>query len=436
VSFLHNFSFLPAKIAGVCLLAGLLWACERGDENITLDDKNRNNPQVRLIDTFTVTASTVLLDSIPTLNGTRLLAGRYQDDYLGNTEASTYFQMDLPNRFTVDSKAVFDSLVLYLPYDYFFADTNKNQTLNVYPLSKPLDGKINYYNSSRAAYQMNAIGKTQSQFVPRPRSRDSVKIRLDDIVGNNILEAARGDKIAATEDWLRLFPGLALIPGSLDNGAVLGFQAAGTQMRLYYHENDDITTRKTQLFNMGIHFNRIVSDRKNTALASLKEFRQAIPSRQTNEQLFIQAGVGLAVRLDFPGIQQLQNLGKGYGLNAVSLSLRSVQSTQKSGVFLPRVLTFYSATDNNQLKTQLRSSYSQSVQGVGGITNPGTGEVQYTAELLEYVNQVLRSTNQRWDGLMIVPDAAATELSRLVIGGDKNPEYRLKLQVYLTVFPE
>ena len=67
---------------------------------------------VTVVDTFSVKMSTVIFDSIPTSGSKNLLTGQYNDEYLGLSGATGYFQIDLPTSTTVENATIFDSVTL------------------------------------------------------------------------------------------------------------------------------------------------------------------------------------------------------------------------------------------------------------------------------------------------------------------------------------
>ena len=79
----------------------LFCACER-PEQIGFELQPQGDVGVFFSDTFQVKTSTVLLDSIETINTTRLLLGAFEDPELGNVRAQSFFELP----FSVDSSAV------------------------------------------------------------------------------------------------------------------------------------------------------------------------------------------------------------------------------------------------------------------------------------------------------------------------------------------
>jgi hypothetical protein len=86
------FYLLPA------LGALLLSACQDSLElGVNLVDEDRT--QVQVVDTLRVESSSLLIDSMYTGNGPRMLVGEYEDPYFGKVSSQTYFDVDTLGNF-------------------------------------------------------------------------------------------------------------------------------------------------------------------------------------------------------------------------------------------------------------------------------------------------------------------------------------------------
>ncbi len=420
------FSFLV--LTGLC-------SCEWGDAGVGASlTPNPDVAQQQVIDTFTVQTATVLLDSFSTTSATRLLIGQYQDAYLGMVKSGSFCQIDLANSFKPATEAVFDSLTLSLRYDYHYGDTTQYQQISVYPLSSRLDETETYYNTSSVPYATQPLAR--HTFRARPGTGKRLEIRLSDALGRSIFQEAKQGNLTTNEDLLNLLKGIALFPSGSGNTAMLGYLKDSLKTNLYYHQtgtNGDV--QSVLEWKAGYWFNQITSDRNQTALAALQQPLQSIATASTNQQVFLQGGVALGVRIDLPTIQQLRSIPNS-GINSAILTLRAIPNTVSRTYPLPSSLSVYACDTKNRLVSYLPPSYSGSTspQVVGYSTDPGTGESIYKLDLTEYVNNIVRSTSTQWNGLMILPAQQTNELSRAIIGGNKHKTYAMKLDVYYAVF--
>src|SRR5882762_6106957 len=92
-----------------------LGACEDPNTLAVSKTFSGNNLQTVYLDTFSVVATTVQLDTVLTNGTNTVFLGSYRDDQLGSVSASSYFQIGW-TPFTPGVHDVFDFVVLILPY--------------------------------------------------------------------------------------------------------------------------------------------------------------------------------------------------------------------------------------------------------------------------------------------------------------------------------
>ena len=142
---------------------------------------------VTVVDTFSVKMSTVIFDSIPTSGSKNLLTGQYNDEYLGLSGATGYFQIDLPTSTTVENATIFDSVTLVLNLAVVsYGDTLKPFTFSIHRVTEniKLTDESYMYNNSKIEYDKIPIG--EYSFFPKPNVTDSISIRLDDSLGREL----------------------------------------------------------------------------------------------------------------------------------------------------------------------------------------------------------------------------------------------------------
>jgi hypothetical protein len=415
----------------VCLsLCVWLSSCQKGDQNIGQDLIKGSNLEVYRTDTFTLNTATVLLDTFPTSNTSLLLTGKYQDSYTGTTQAKAFMQLIPVSTFSLDQKAIFDSLVVLLPYTYSYGDTIPYQQLNIYPLQQRIDAQTNYYNNSGLPRQAQAWGS--KTFQPRPRSKDTLRIRVNQVAANSVFNWWFTNPNGAIEDWLAFFKGFSIEPAG--QGALLGFASANLLMRLYYHTPGfENTNNASRDFRIGLHFHQILADRSSTPWASLQTQRQSLTANLSSERLLMQGGTALGVRVDMPSLQLFRNITPTQ-VNAAVLYVKPLENLQQASFSLPPELALFYVSDNNRVLAAFPNSYSQQPQYVPLSLEPNTGEKVYAIDLTEYVIRILNSKATTWDGLLIVPRTYAVETRQMVIGSPRNPNARMQLVVYYTRF--
>ena len=135
-------------------------------------------------DTLTVRMSTVLADSVRTSNPDVFLAGRYVDPLFGTITASSYIRMSLGFQLDLGATAVYDSLVLYTPYNYAYGDTLPAQTIAVHRIQEVINPDKNYYNNSTLTY--NPTPLASKTFQAKPRTDGSLRFKLPNDLGKEL----------------------------------------------------------------------------------------------------------------------------------------------------------------------------------------------------------------------------------------------------------
>ena len=113
----------------IILLTGIFFnACQNNPEKFTLGEEYvESQTNISLVDTFSVSLSTVILDDMPTSATETILVGHYRDDTFGEINSHSYMQFDIPVSVNLQTDENYDSLNLVLKYNtYSFGDTTKS----------------------------------------------------------------------------------------------------------------------------------------------------------------------------------------------------------------------------------------------------------------------------------------------------------------------
>jgi hypothetical protein len=403
-------------------------SCSKGSETIGLDLTDNSGNEIYFTDTITVVASTVQSDTFSTGSSGKLLVGRYRDSYTGLMETYSYFNVE-GSSFKPDSKAVFDSLTLTLKYNYSYADTNQTQTINVHRLQTKLDVATTYYNTSSATYEANPVGK--STFKARPVSGKPLIIRLNDSWGAEILAKAKAGEFGTSQEITDYFRGFALVPGASDEAAVLGFQVTGDSaaVKLYYHTQDLASkTASVTNFSISTYFNQIKTNTANTAFQGLKRYK-SLPASQTNEEVFMQSGSNVYVRLDFPYLKNL-NLSQKIYLNAAQLIIDPVDASLKNKTFaLPSSLYLSKISGGNKSI----GSLSNTSEAIGYQAEDVTlNNRYYIFFITQHIYEKLTEQSDTQEGLLVSIPSSSLSVSRLVAGSNKHITDKIKLKLFYT----
>lgn len=312
-----------------------------------------------LIDSFNVNMSTVLIDSVPTSGTGQILVGNYSDKYLGEISSTSFFQIDNPENLTINENSVFDSITLILNYNGIsYGDTLLTQIVNVHRVIEDIEVNDDYnlYNSSSFKYDEIPIGFLS--FYPKPNFYENIEIRLDDSLGVEFLNLMKNeaDEISSSEDFIDYFKGLAIVPEE-NNSCIISFKGLDSlvNIRLYTHyvEKERIeVSYDFSLYSSSTSFNHISADRSGTLIENLKTQREEKSSNETGEIAFIQGGLGLLTRVDFPGLGRMLEIDSRNILYRAELVLKPYPNAYLSSE-LPVDIVLYNTDKYNNLVSEV-----------------------------------------------------------------------------------
>jgi hypothetical protein len=407
------------------------------------------------VDTFSVITSTVQLDTFPTNGSGVVLLGEYKDPELGTVNSSPYFQLGFTNAFKPDLRNTFDSMVMIMPYNkQFYGDTTQTVTFSLHQLTQLLETRLapaskdlklsvfNYFNGfySNSESPYNPTPIITKSVVFRPHN-DSLIFRLPDALGAKWFRLAQTQpKDSATfftnpADFIsKFFYGVHMKVTSSGGGAIAGFKASGIKFRLYYKQLVSDVNKQFRvdftLQNTGYAFQNIKYDRTGTTVAGLAA-RNAIPSAQTNHVTYVQAGTGLATKLEFPSVRTFFS-DRRIMLNAAYLEIYPVPATYPRSLAPPTSLNLY-------LSDQSNIPLGSITGGIGVIAYDREYNIntKYTFSMFSYWQQQLTSSNINSVPLILAPSNTllGSSTQRVIIGDRFHPTSKIKLKIYYSYVP-
>jgi hypothetical protein len=365
-------------------------------------------------DTITIKSSTVLIDSIYTGSPGTLLVGSYDHPVLGLAESSAFTQVS--NIDTLFSKAtsIYDSLTMRLAYGGYQGDTTKSQTLSVYRLLDSLNRGTDYFANSTIRSDASIIGS--HTFKPRPiRTRamngdsvqlDTLRFRMSDALGRELLSKYADVKVAAGSKGFRdYFPGMLFKSSSSSTGAMIGFNPGYSRMTLYFHNpGDPFKYSMDYYFSLSnsifpeilARFNQIKST-KSVVLAGLKNPGDLVPSATTSGLTYIQAGTGVATKIEFPFLLNLKG-NRNVAVNKAELVL-----TAADNIDLQQTIGQLSIVETNATNRTLRNSYGLKYLLSEGGASVNTSAIEpgsktYTFNVTTAIQSILvgKQANNGW----------------------------------------
>ena len=411
-------------------------ACKENSEDVTLGEEFiESQTHLNLIDTFSVSLSTVLLDSVITSGTGSILVGNYSDDIFGKISCRSYFQIGLPDSSEINDEDAYDSLNLVIKYNnYYFGDTTQNQSLFVYQLTENIEYSSDTSLSANASFNYNPEPVGSIVYLPRPYNPvDTLSIKISDNIGFDLFTKLKdgSETVDGNESFINYFHGLMLASGDSYGGSIIGFSAS--DVRLVLH-----TTRKSVLstydinYDFGLNtsskqFNHITHDFSSTDLSGLVDQRNKLPDSETNDLSFLQGGTGLTIRIDFPTLKELLLHDRGTVMS-VQLLISPKQGSYNDFA-LPQQLYLYQSDKLNRENGSVFTgdgTIATSTLTVDELYNEGT---YYSFDLTSYIEDAKAASYIDPDkGLLVTlpPDQINTVFNRLIINS-KNINTKLKI---------
>jgi hypothetical protein len=420
-----------------------LMACEKNN-SIGLDILD-DDVSVFSTDTATLITSTVILDSIQSSGTGRALAGVLKDQQIGTIESKAYFQIGLGNEMRSIVGAEFDSLVLYLGYNYYFGDTTKLQKLRIRrlrgKLALPEDQSAFYTSSSLLAINENLATLS---FFPRPNTLKPLRMRLPDALGRDILQLAENesDTIKNTDDFEQYLRGF-LLEAEAGTESILGFQTSvdttnnqGIFMRLFYHKGLVKYEHNFPLTKADLQFNQIINNRQGTGLANLQTQKVDLNSKSTDNQAFNIGGVGMMIKVKIPYLSSSLNLGGLSHILYAELICKPVKGTYNSTLPLPEELEMYATDKQNRFISAIVDRNGDALKAKLVLDREFGKETYYKFDLTNYILSELSNNQQRDNSLLITLPLTDLQNSfnRVILGNSTNQGYKMQLKIIYTKF--
>jgi hypothetical protein len=359
------FSIILHLLVWTC--SGLLVACN-GDDSFPIGtDYMVSGSRVMAIDTFQIELATVMIDSIPSSGTGQVLVGYHTDENFGKITCSSYFQLGLPESYSVKDDDEYDSVSVILPYSgYFYGDTMQEVNFLIYELNESIEQFSTGYLYTTNSVSHDSWSCGDLHYYSAPVRDDSVEIPLDSDFGfsffrNLILEPEFYDSDNA---FLKYLKGLVIVPSSGLSGPIIGFSGEEGQikMRIYYHNPGDaekVLHVDYPMINKDNQFNQIVHDFAGTPLDSIRQSRRSIAAATNGNLSFVQGGTGLYTRISFPSLQEIRNFNRGSILRAELVVYPHPASYREFS--LPETLSLYVTNLKNSILTPAATSAGESV---------------------------------------------------------------------------
>lgn len=443
--------FAPNKNTGIMewrrityiLLILTAVACSEEDQESSVGDKWINSStRVLFFDTLTVKSSTLKLDSLIVSGAGRVLIGQYNDPVFGKVKSKSYFQF-LPSRYSIDSEAIYDSIAFILRYDrYSSNDTLFPQRFLISEVTEDLKPHDElYYNTSH--YNSDVDILTEHEFNPRPRSKDSTHISLDKQFGERLFKKLQNNEITNIDRFLNEYQGLLLEPD--DSGtAILAF-SKNSFLRLYYTNEEELENQEETLDLRLVQentFNNISAGLTQDLLPSLPPQSESVSSGETGNHSFIQAGTGIATKIEIPHLKSLEDIegtgSEGTG-SIVEAKLKFYLNTSKDRTLRPvkDSLRLFIINQRNEI---IGDVFGYNGQPTLANIEEKEGEfnlIRYSVPIKKFIDDKNSAYDgDNWSLLIYAPDLTSSVDAFELFGEGAAKEQKMKIEITYAIYDE
>jgi hypothetical protein len=425
-------------ITAVLFILLLFYSCTKASEFTTGTNFADSQTDMKILDTFKVDLSTVMLDSLWTSGTKMAFIGSYNDEELGVISSTSYFELGFPTLDNLTDKAVFDSAAFLFTYSgNCYGDTTSLMSISIHQNLARLDlyesGYL--YNNSVVAYDSKILGT--KTFIPSPNSEDTILAIPVNVFGKSLFDMIQNDdQIVSTSDlFLDYIKGFALTSESSDNKAIIGLTADENHisLKLYYHIDGLATTSEKITIPYGstdVQFNKIQWDQNNPVIKKLRSSNNIVKAADLGNRAYLHGLIGLLPKIQFPSLQNLF-LENRWKILKAELVFEPVKGSYDN-FKLPKVLYLYDTDNKNGINSQLYNSsgYVTSSLKLDDYFNEDT---RYTFDITSFIESELADTFFDYEhGLLIGLNGTdlISTFGRILIE-NKNPAVKLRLY-YLT----
>jgi hypothetical protein len=272
------------------------------------------------VDTFSIVANSMLIDTTFSRNARFALIGAYNDPVTGTAVAqfNTQVRLSASNPDFGDLAAIeVDSVVLALEYRDQYGTGNVPQTFVVYELGEALSSDTDYtYESATSVIVDNLMLPGFESLTPELNERPVIsgdtlnpqlRLRLKPSFGLELIQSSEQGHMASNDAFLEYFKGIQVrteqVVVAENSGAIYSLDLidSDSKMVIYYKQGGELKTFDLVINNNSVYYNAVAFDRGASPLQNLLD-----NSALANDAFYAQTGHVRAV-LKFPTVQNLSS---------------------------------------------------------------------------------------------------------------------------------
>lgn len=381
------------------------------------------------MDTTTIWAYSVLIDSVYTTNLTNQLLGKLNDPIFGKTDATIYSQFLLSGAsLNFGTNPVLDSIVLTLQVAGYYGDTTSALRFGAFELTEDLSTSTSYYSTNTTSHNgINLLSNPNQDYFVRPNTSlvfdttslsPHMRIRLRNDLGQRFIDHA--SEWTTNEALLQQFKGLCIhVENYTGNGCILytNMTSALTSITIYYHNDLDNGLAYSLLpSDDGMRYTNFNHFNYADACSDLQ--RQILQNDTTgaNTNLYLQPMAGVKTKVRFPNIRnKFASIGNKVLINRAELVI-SNQYLYDNIFKYPSALTI-EGVKKDGTTTYIPDDDNVSSDGFfGGSYDAVTGE--YRIRITRYLQQLILNQGDFADYFYLQVKGGGVRANRLVFFGE------------------
>ena len=383
------------------LLGAVLFACN--DPNVIgleLPDAAKFTINNDSITNFNI--STLSEDSLRSDESLHLLLGQINDPVFGENKGAFVTQMLLPaNNIEEIQNVVVDSVFITYSYADFYGDLNESNDLDisVFKLEEDIFKDSVYYSNFNPTISSTNLAIGNTIYEGDSSSSAYINIKLDNSVGQELIDATGSSSMIDDESFLEFFKGLYIEASASNTILYLNPTADKSRFSVYYHEID-VDTAVSLDFEIGGNAARInlFNDKDSSFLV------------EEEESSYLQSMSGHKVKFEFTTVDTLKQQLSGKAINKVTIDFEieedgSYDSHEK----------LYLVREKEDGKIVFLTDFTMEGDAHFGGELDGT---TYSFNITRYFVQLL--TNEEYtDVLYLLSSGGAANANRTILDNNK-----------------
>lgn len=333
---------MKKKSISVILLFGLiLFSCQNEEsligENLLADDFHQLFIYPDSL--IQVSINTYREDSVSAQSSLSLVGG-YTDSYFGESQASTVFQVLLPNNEISFDASSISNIELTIPYSSFYGDSLAEFNFEVYQLQENISNidTVNFF--SNQVFESNLIYTSDVISLSSIREIDSLQLNLPLNFGLSEILNLNADQLNNNEAFTEAFNGFKIkaIPVSSNSNAIIYLESVSENASLEINYLDSESSAQNASFPIGTQSVRLNNFTQN--------YNESNVFNNADTLIAVQSMGGAFTEINFSFLESLRD--SGYVVNNAKIKFNVAD--HEANINLPTQLSLVEYdNDSDQL---------------------------------------------------------------------------------------